>query len=210
MREVSITPEQRKKFNRIGRKLIKKKLTKGYQLEDHPYDRTGTRIIYGHDTLSHTDEVKQLLQKKYTSRYPRESYYKWDRAWGMPKKGGNTVLVGDNQYAKAEEHYLVVKGGVSSTNDKLFSRTFRNRPNHIKYSWYIPDIRVYGRSEHDPRYKDAYLITKKIDNNSRLSTIAPTKKKKDMIRKELKYERVKKIKVQDVPKSSFWDFINGV
>ena len=205
--DVTITENQRNKFFRMGNRLIKSRLTTGFQLED--YDPKPKRhIIYGHDNPSHLRIVQSEINGKI---YPRESYYLWDNFAWIP--GPNTTLLFNNTLARAKEEYL---SSPNINNAKRFfsRRTIAGKGHFILGSWIIPDIRIYGVGVNCQikNYKNAYLITKRIDYNSRMAMVATKKRKMHAIRNKLKYERVKRIKVQDYKpkKHSFFEFINSI
>ena len=76
-KDVTITYRQRKRYSKLGNSLIKKKLTTGFQLEDFN-PRQKRKLIYGHDSPEHLQEVKKKIGGKI---YPRESYYQWNKNW---------------------------------------------------------------------------------------------------------------------------------
>jgi len=198
----SITPTQRRKFSKIGNTLIKDDLTTGFQIEDYnPKTNNKPRIIYGHDNPEH---LRNVRNKTGGTIHPRESFYRWNNSWTA---GKNTELLFNRTLAKANEEYLESER-IKKAGRYISSNTVKGRGTSVKNSWTVPDVRLYGGATQEG-FADAFLVTKRIDDNSRLSTIvkSPTKVKK--IRKKLKYERVKKIKVQRYrpKKHSFFDFI---
>jgi hypothetical protein len=204
MRSVTITEGQRRKFSRKGNNLIKRRLTSGFQLEDHnPHTSVKRKIIYGHDNPSHLRTVQNTVGGRI---YPRESYYRWDSSWTADP---NTTLMFNKTLAYGKEGYLESR---NIRKSRLFfeSKTVSGRGKSIKGSWVVPDVRLYNTDQPTRNFKNAYLITKKIDYNSRMSMVVKSKKKVREIRKRLKYERVKKIDVQDYKpkKHSFFNFIS--
>ena len=114
--------------------------------------------------------------------------------------------------AQAKEQYFV-------TDDSQAIKFFRTRTVSGKNknlidnnSWITPDIRIYNQERRQNQYKTAYLVTKKIDYNSRFALVTPKKSRMEKIRERLKYERVKKVQVQDYkPKEhSFYEFVMKV
>lgn len=205
---VSITPEQRKKWERKGKELLDKNIVTGFQLED--FDTSSKKsLYYGHTNKKHLGVIQNNVKGK---RFPRESTYRWDTDWGKPSE--NTVLIENKKYAKETGEYIQTRP--TEQNRKFLHQQAVRRNKHYKNSlagsWYIPDIRIFGvRSA--PNYKKATLVTKNIDRNSRFATVVTRKKELRQLRKELQGERVRRILIQDEKpkkKHSLWTFINGV
>jgi len=199
MARVTITKKQMSKYTKIGNDLIKKNLTTGFQIEDFNPKQKKRRIQYGHDTKSHLNIVQKNVGGK---RFPRESYYKWDSKWST---GENTKLLFNKTLAHEKGEYLTTNN--INKADKYFrNHTIKGKKKAIKGSWDVPDVRLFGTN--NSNYKPAYQITKNIDHNSRLLILVSKKKKMQEIRKKLKGEIVKRIKVQNYKKHSFHNFIS--
>jgi len=205
-KKVTITEKQRKKYSAIGNNLIKKKLTSGFQIEDFSPNKKKKTLIYAHDNPKHLTSVNKKLKGK---RFPRESYYKWDSEW---KVGENTNLLFNNSLAYGKEEYISTK---PSKNKMKFIKKrliYSKSEKPYKASWDCPDVRLYNTPKRKKDFKTAWLITKKIDNNSRIATITTRKSKIAKIRKAIpNKEKVTKIKIQNYhPKNtkySLWKFI---
>lgn len=204
---VSITYKQKLKYAKMGMKLMKKKLTTGFQLEDFTKNKN-KKIIYGHGNDKHLKIVNKNIRGKIQ---PRESYYNWDKSW---KPSPGTELLFNQTLANAKEKYIESDG---VTNKKLayLNKTYKLKgKRHIVDSWKVPDIRLYNDNIKRNGYKSAWYVTKNIDKNSRLALIVTNKDKLNKIRKNLVGEKVKKIQIQhhkDVKgrKHSLWNFVNG-
>lgn len=184
---------------------MKKRLITGFQLEDYnPKNPSTKKITYGHDDTQHLKKVKKGVGG---CTYPRESYYKWHPSW---KPGPKTKVSPDKQTAHGKEKYIQTKD-TEKSEQFLSKRTVKGRGKSIKGSWIVPDTRIYNTRKKLREFKNAYLITKKIDRNSRLSMVTTDKSKAKRITKELKNEKVKIVKVQNYkPKShSFFSFIKS-
>lgn len=199
----SITPQQRKTYSKLGKRLIKKRLTSGFQLEDYGPEQ-GRRVTYANDDPDNVRTVQRQIGGKI---YPRESYYGWNPKWD---KGPNTRLLYNKTLAREDAEYISSKDAKTKRR-YLERRAFRRGKGFIPGSWIVPDIRIYGATSGTPGYKNAYLVTKRIDDDSRFSTIVTKKRKMEQLRKQMKYERVRRIRVQDKygRTHSLWYFIDS-
>lgn len=190
----------------IGNSLISSGLTSGFQLED--FDRhSRVSLIYGHDNKRHLAVVQKNISGK---QYPRLSFYRWNPEW---HKGDNTTIFRGKLIgleAKARESYIQTNK-VTEANRYIKKRAVRGMSKHaIGKSWFVPDVRIYGdnRPRHD--FRSAFLVTKNIDSNSRMAMLVTNKRKLSTIRKRLKGEQVRRVKVQNYrnSKNSFYSFIS--
>jgi len=106
-RSVSISQKNRKKFERIGNRLISKKATTGFQIEDFSPQKK-RNVYYGHSDPKHTKRIQKRIPAKSSTITPRTSYYRWKKEWGKPSEG--TVLVAKGRLAKEKGHYIRLKG----------------------------------------------------------------------------------------------------
>jgi hypothetical protein len=215
---VTITNKQRLRYSKIGKSLMNKKLTTGFQLEDFNQHNKKPRMIYAQD-----ESNIKVVNKKFKGKvYPRESYFKWDKTWPVskrtkvfvngrfyrdkPNKNGDVFMNG--KLALGQERYLTTS--INNKNLKYATKTVRIRGRkNVENAWQVPDIRLYDDNIKRASYKAAWLVTKNIDHNSRLSLIVTNKEKMLKIRKNLKGESVKNIKIQNYKKPhSFWSYIN--
>lgn len=200
---VTITPGQRKRFVKTGRSLILAGLTTGFQLEDFDPKTKNPTLIYGHDNPKHLNRIQKEVGGK---RFPRESYYKFNPEWTA---GINTTLYHNRTFAKEKGEYIETNR--LSGKNFIRKRAVKsiNGRGTIHYSWAVPDVRIYRSGKPQKGFRTAYQITKRIDHDSRLSLLVTQKSKVDAIRKRMKNERIKKVRVQDYPrKASFWKFIS--
>lgn len=209
---ISITKKQFKKYSRIGNSLIKKRLTTGFNIEDfNPSNTTKQVFIYGHDNPAHV----RIIQRSVGGRnYPRVSLYKWKKEFGQV--GKNTKLQQKGTLAYEKGLYLEtpkIKKGIKYAENNTFM-LYNKKP--IKYSWDVPDIRVYNQQKLRPRFHRAWLVTKNIDENSRLGTLIVRKDKLAGIRKVLVGEKVRNVQVQDYYRNgkrgnaSFWQYLRDL
>jgi len=209
MKEISITPEQRRKWEKEGKELLDENVVTGFQLEDFDPHPPKKSLYYAHTNPFHLSLIQRNIGGR---RFPRESIYRWDKIWGKPSQ--NTVLINHGQYAKEKGEYIQTRP--NEANRRFLHRKAIRRNKHYKDSvmgsWYVPDIRIFGVSS-APHYKKAYLVTKNIDRDSRFATVITRKDKLRQLRRELHGERVRRILIQDEKpkkKHSLWTFINGI
>lgn len=106
---VSVSPVERKKFEVLGKELIREKLTPGFQIEN--YSPTAKKeLIYAHDSPKNIEKVQQNINGKI---YPRLSFYKWNPSW---TKGKNTTLLFNKTLARAKEQYISAKNTIENRN----------------------------------------------------------------------------------------------
>lgn len=201
--QVSITSKQMKRNIGIGNSLLSSGLISGFNLEDfNPHSRKS--LIYAHDSPRHLSTVQKNIDGK---QYPRFSFYRWNPKW---KKGENTKIIQRNTLAKAKEAYIQTKK-INQANRYIKKRAVRGLSKHpIAKSWFVPDVRIYGERKARKDFRNAYLVTKKIDSNSRLAMLMTNKTKLAEVRERLKREKVWKVKVQNYKntKNSFYSFIS--
>lgn len=202
---VTITPQQRYYYSKRGQTFIKEGLVSGFQLEDYaPRNHNRKRTLYGHDNIEHLNEMKARAGGGRI--YPRESYYKWDTDWDV---GDNVRLLRRKTLARANEKYF------ESTDPRAIGAynryAFRSRSVHpIRGAYYVPDIRAYNGAG-NRRYKTAYQVTKRLDDDSRLSMLVTREAKMKELRKRLRGERVQRVRLQDYPRRSrVWREKRGV
>jgi hypothetical protein len=203
--KVSLKPAQRKKWTKQGIELLKEGVITGFNLEDYNPNQK-TALIYGHDNPKHLKTIRKGIGGK---EYPRQSYYEWDKSW---KLGINTVLINHRRTAKARERYIAARPRKKSLVFLEKSAVNRGkRRGHIPASWFVPDIRKYGRGRKPKNFKAAWLVTRAIDKDTRFATVITLKSNLRRARRELKGEKVKRIYVQNYkPKPhSFWHFVRG-
>jgi len=189
----------------MGESLLHKNLISGFQLEDYPRGNNPS-LIYAHNTAPHLRQVKRHIGGR---TYPRESFFRWDKSWDITNEKKTKFLHG-RTLADATETYIRTPH-VNRAARYVRRNTVRQLNRHpIQGSWFIPDIRIYNRSKH-PEFRKAWLVTKKIDENSRFATVVTHKGKLSKIRKELKYERVRPVMIQDYPgrKHSLYKYISS-
>ena len=200
----------RKRFNqyaKVGNRLIKKNLTSGFQIEDYNPLASKSRLVYGHDSPAHVNTIRRQVGGR---KYPRVSFYKWNPTWTA---GENTELLDNGTLAFEQGLYLEtpnVRKGRTYIQRNAFNK-FSKKP--LPHSWDVPDVRVFGNNPHK-NYKNAYLVSKNIDHNTRLATLVVRQNKLAGVRKSLKGERVERVRLQnyhpsnrDDSNSSFWKFI---
>lgn len=212
----SVSARTRKKFERVGNRLISKRATTGFQIEKIPNKRS-RHVYYGHSDPKHTQRIKRRIPSKSSKITPRTSYYLWKKEWGKPSRG--TTLTQRGKLAKEKGHYVRIKGDPKknvrwlrkNATTKLKGAYKKRTKRAIVGSWDVPDIRVIKSKRRVPSTKKAFLVVKKINKGNRLSTIVTNRTNLAKVRKVLKHERVKVIKVQDYrPKKShsFWRYID--
>jgi len=188
----------------MGNKLIKSRLTTGFQIEDYnPRENKTKKILYAHDNPKHLKQVQNEVGGK---AYPRESYYKWNKSW---KTGPNTDIV-DKNLARGKEKYIQT-GDVDKASRFFRNKTLKGKKESIRGSWMVPDIRIFNVRKPIKNFRNAHLVSKKIDRNSRMVTVVTKKKRLNSIKKQLVGEKVKNVKVQDFrpKKHSFFQFIKS-
>jgi hypothetical protein len=189
---VSITSNQRAKYKRIGKKLIKQDAIKGFQLEDfNPKEKGG--VYYGHKSNSHFSALRKSVPGKTSKLYPRESQFGWSPGWDS---NDCDVITDKGKWCKNKEKYLHIEGDARNLNKFFMKRTLRGKQNALVDSWVTPDIRFNKKQRHG---KQLYWVTKNIDNNSRFGTLVRTPAKLQKVRMALKGEKVKTIYVQNYP-----------
>ena len=192
--KVTITAKQRTKYKKVGEKLINKKVTTGYQLEDYnPKAVKKKTITYSHDNRKHIRKVQKRLKGRV---YPRESYYLWSSNWSP---GVNTKLSKNKTRASSNEEYVQApysKKNWTILQDETFNKSSRHPISDRNTLWVVPDIRFYNTSKRVTHTHKAWNVTLPIDHNSRFSTVISHKKELEQTKKMLKGEKVQEIRVQ--------------
>ena len=198
---VTITSQQRKRHINIGNRLVQKRYISGFNLEDYDLNqRDKNGALYAHDNRTHIRDVQRATDGG--KIYPRESYYRWNPTWEV---GQNTQLLFNRTLAHGNEEYFITKNtkkAIPFFENRTFNKISRAP---LQHSWDVPDIRLFSISH--PNYKTAHNITKKIDHNSRFSTLVTKRKNLNKVRNSMKYERVKKVRIQNYPKYSLFEYI---
>lgn len=207
---VSVTKKQFNTYSRIGNSLIKRKLTSGFQIEDYNPAQRGRVLVYGHDSPAHI----RTIQKNVGGRtYPCTSLYKWNPSW---EAGQNTVLLQKKSLASERGINLETRN-VSRAKVYVRKKAVRKLSRHpLARSWQVPDVRIIGSQQRQSGFRSAWLVTKNIDRNSRLSTLVVKKKKLAGIRRVLKGEKVRRVQISnyhpsknDAKNNSLWQFIDN-
>ena len=207
---VSVTRKQFDRYSRIGNGLIKRKLTSGFQIEDYNPSQKGRVLVYGHDNPTHIRTIQKNVGGK---TYPRTSLYKWSPSW---EAGANTKLL-QNKTLASEQGINLETRNVSRAKTYIRRKAVRKLSRHpLARSWQVPDVRITGSNKRQSGFRSAYLVTKNIDGNSRLSTLVVKKKKLAGIRRVLKGERVRRVQISnyhpsksDGKNNSLWQFIDN-
>ena len=198
---VTITSQQRKNYVRVGNRLVQKRYISGFNLEDYDSNQNNVKgALYAHDSREHI----RIVQRETDGGkiYPRESYYKWNPMWEV---GKNTQLLFNRTLAHGKEEYFITRN-TKKAIPFFESRTFNKlSKSPLKNSWDVPDIRLFGVNHSN--YKTIYNVTKKIDPNSRFSTLVAKRKNLNKVRASMKYERIKRVRVQNYPKYSLFGYI---